>query len=192
MILVAGRGGGDVCWIYGTKKRWTMDYIALEDKRNYWTCDHYCESLIEQLAYRFKIITTRLLWKPFLTISACCDLPWEPIMLTDPIWPPRSTEAVSYPVLWLSSPGQCSGLSSVGWAGQTLRRMTGLGSFQGHILSKHSPAYSVPTHSVVLGVCWVSVLESKQIRVGKEPLGQHSPESQEVQKTSLRNEQQES
>lgn len=124
-----GQGEGDVCWIYGTKKRWTMDYIALEDKRNYWTCDHYCESLVEQLAYHFKIITTRLLWKPSLTISARCDLPWEPIKLIDPIWPPRSTEAVSYPVLWLSSPGQCSGLSSVGWAGQTLRGMTGLGSF---------------------------------------------------------------
>ena len=146
-----------------------MDYIALEDKRNYWTCDHYCESLIEQLAYHFKIITTRLLWKPSLTISARCDLPWEPIMLTDPIWPPRSTEAVSYPVLWLSSPGQCSGLSSVGWAGQTLRRMTGLGSFQGHILSKHSPACSVPMHWMVLGVCWASVLESNQVRVGRSP-----------------------
>lgn len=64
LMCLSSLGEGNSSRIYGTKKKKDSDYIAIKNK-NYWTCNHYCNSLIEQLAYHFNIITIPPLPKAF-------------------------------------------------------------------------------------------------------------------------------
>lgn len=65
-MCLSSLGEGNSCRIYWGKKKKKMDsdYIAIKNK-NYRTCNHYCDSLIEQLAYHFNIITISPLPKAF-------------------------------------------------------------------------------------------------------------------------------
>ena len=118
---------------------------------------------------------------------------WSPLRTHKAYWPHLASKkhwGSELPCLVATLPRAAlrSLLCRLGWLGP--RGWQGLDPSKGtffqnillHIREK------ARTHWMVLGVCWVSTLENKQIRVGKEPLGQHSPENREVQKTSLRNE----